>query len=110
LRAHHSWLDRETSVKNKLRLEFSPTYTIKTREPTNTIYNFMLSSDILKRQAVLKILDELCELGRIVSVDMSYVAKGRIIYKITEKGKKTIETIRDPLIKALCERLGVCSL
>ena len=46
-----------------------------------------------------KILDELCQLERIVSVDMSYVAKGRIIYKITVKGKKTIESIRDPLIK-----------
>ena len=46
-----------------------------------------------------KLLDELCQLERIVAVDMSYVAKGRIIYKITEKGRRTIESIRDPLIK-----------
>ena len=46
-----------------------------------------------------KLLDDLCQLDRIVSIDMSHVTKGRVIYKITDKGKKTIEGIRDPLIK-----------
>ena len=45
------------------------------------------------------ILDELCQLERIAPVDISYVPKGRIIYKITMKDKKTIEIIRNPLIK-----------
>jgi hypothetical protein len=46
-----------------------------------------------------RLLGDLCSLDRIVSIDMSHVTKGRVIYKITDKGKKTIETIRDPLVK-----------
>jgi predicted transcriptional regulator len=36
-----------------------------------------------------KLLDDLCSLDRIVSIDMSHVTKGRVIYKITDKGKKS---------------------
>lgn len=46
-----------------------------------------------------KLLEELSKLERIEEVDMSHVTQGRIIYKITDKGKKTIESIRNPLIK-----------
>jgi predicted transcriptional regulator len=46
-----------------------------------------------------KLLEELCDLQRIEKHDMSYVTEGRMIYKITEKGRKTIEALRDPLIK-----------
>jgi hypothetical protein len=50
------------------------------------------------------LLGEMCQSGVIVSVDMSYVAKGRFIYKITDKGKKTIQSIQEPEIK---EFLGI---
>jgi hypothetical protein len=33
-----------------------------------------------------KLLDDLCQLERLMPIDMSHVTKGRIIYKITEKG------------------------
>jgi len=46
-----------------------------------------------------RLLDELCALERIREIDMSHVTKGRVIYKITDKGKKTIIHLRDPLIK-----------
>ena len=51
-----------------------------------------------------RLLEELCALERIQEVDMSYVAKGRVIYKITNKGRETIEHLRNPLIK---EFLGI---
>jgi hypothetical protein len=46
------------------------------------------------------ILDELCELDRIQQVDMSHVTKGRVIYKITNRGRQTIEHLRDPLVNS----------
>ena len=45
------------------------------------------------------LLEELCNLERIQEVDMSHVTKGRVIYKITDKGRQTIIHIRNPLIK-----------
>jgi predicted transcriptional regulator len=42
-----------------------------------------------------RLLEELCKLERIQEVDMSHVAKGRVIYKITDKGRKTIESLRN---------------
>ena len=30
---------------------------------------------------------------------MSHVTKGRVIYKITDKGRQTIERLRDPVVK-----------
>jgi DNA-binding PadR family transcriptional regulator len=48
-----------------------------------------------------ELLEELCKLERIQGVDMSHVTQGRIIYKITDKGKKTMESVRNPLIKDL---------
>ena len=45
------------------------------------------------------LLEELCNLERIQEVDMSHVTKGRVIYKITEKGRQTIIILRNPLIK-----------
>ncbi|MDP9289316.1 MAG: hypothetical protein M3P08_14130 [Thermoproteota archaeon] len=46
-----------------------------------------------------RLLEELCALERIREVDMSHVTKGRVIYMITNKGRETIEHLRDPLIK-----------
>jgi predicted transcriptional regulator len=46
-----------------------------------------------------KLLEELCALESIQELDMSHVSKGRVIYIITDKGKKTIESLRDPLIR-----------
>lgn len=48
-----------------------------------------------------KLLEELCVLDRIQQkqVDTGKVAEGRTIYKITDKGRRTIESIRDPIIK-----------
>lgn len=46
-----------------------------------------------------KLLEELCKLERIEQIDMSHVAEGHVIYKITDKGKKTIEGLRNPLFK-----------
>jgi predicted transcriptional regulator len=45
------------------------------------------------------LLEELCDLDRVQKVDMSHVTKGRVIYKITDKGRQTIERLRDPVIK-----------
>lgn len=45
------------------------------------------------------LLEELCGLERIEEVDMSHVTKGRIIYRITKKGRQTIEHLRDPIVK-----------
>jgi hypothetical protein len=45
------------------------------------------------------LLEELCNLERIQEVDMSHVTKGRVIYKITDKGRQTIIHLRNPLIK-----------
>jgi hypothetical protein len=47
------------------------------------------------------LLEELCKLERIHEVDMSHVTQGRIIYKITDKGKETMEHVRNPLVKEL---------
>jgi len=44
-------------------------------------------------------LEDLCELDRVQQVDMSHVIKGRVIYKITKKGRETIERLRDPVVK-----------
>jgi hypothetical protein len=45
------------------------------------------------------ILEELCELERIQEVDMDHVTKGRVIYKITNRGRQTIEHLRDPIVR-----------
>jgi predicted transcriptional regulator len=46
-----------------------------------------------------RLLEELCTLERIREVDMSHVTKGRVIYIITDKGKRTIENLRNPSLK-----------
>ncbi len=46
-----------------------------------------------------RLLEDLCELDRVQKVDMSHVTKGRVIYKITKKGRETIERLRDPVVK-----------
>lgn len=46
-----------------------------------------------------KILEDLCILEYLSRIDMSHVTEGRVIYKITDKGRHTIEAIRNPLIK-----------
>ena len=46
-----------------------------------------------------KLLEELCLLETLSKEDMSHVTEGRVIYKITEKGRHTIEALRNPLIK-----------
>jgi predicted transcriptional regulator len=48
-----------------------------------------------------KILDEMCDKECIQKVNMSHVTAGRLIYKITDKGRNTIQSLRNPLIKDL---------
>jgi len=50
-----------------------------------------------------KLLDELNRLGHVAT---SYVDNGQVIYKITDKGKKTIENLRDPLVKEFLSSSG----
>jgi hypothetical protein len=44
------------------------------------------------------LLDELCDLKCIERVPMDHVAIGRVIYKITDKGRGTVQRLRDQLI------------
>ena len=46
-----------------------------------------------------KLLEELCLIDDLTMIDMSHVTEGRVIYKITQKGRQTIDLIRDPLMK-----------
>jgi hypothetical protein len=39
-----------------------------------------------------RLLDELCALERIREIDMSHVTKGRVIYKITDKGRSDLNS------------------
>jgi hypothetical protein len=45
-----------------------------------------------------KLLDELCDLECIKRVPMDHVAIGRVIYEITDKGRGTVQKLRDQLI------------
>jgi hypothetical protein len=48
-------------------------------------------------------LEDLCELGRIEKKDRSAIFKGLITYNITDKGKETVQKLRDPLVRDLLE-------
>jgi hypothetical protein len=48
---------------------------------------------------VRKILEDQCTIGTIEQIDMSHVTQGRVIYKITDKGRKIIESLREPHVK-----------
>jgi hypothetical protein len=43
-----------------------------------------------------KILEEQCKIGTIEQVDMSHVRQGSMIYKLTDKGRNTIQSLRQP--------------
>ena len=45
-----------------------------------------------------KLLEELCELDCINKVRMDHVTMGSVIYKITEKGRGTVQKLRDQFI------------
>jgi hypothetical protein len=45
-----------------------------------------------------KLLDELCDLNCIEKVPMDHVAVGRVIYVITDKGRGTVQKLRDQFI------------
>jgi hypothetical protein len=44
-------------------------------------------------------LDDLCDLERIEKKDRSDLRKGLITYNITQKGRETVQILRNPLIK-----------
>ena len=46
-----------------------------------------------------RLLDELCDRGRLEKKDRSYLHKGLITYNITQKGRETVEICRNPLVK-----------
>jgi predicted transcriptional regulator len=46
-----------------------------------------------------KILEDQCEIGTIEQVDMSHVTQGRVIYKITDKGRKIIESLQEANVR-----------
>jgi hypothetical protein len=46
-----------------------------------------------------KILEDQCEIGTIEQIDMSHVTQGRVIYKITDKGRKTIQSLRESHVR-----------
>ena len=45
------------------------------------------------------LLEELCELRCIEKVPMEHVRTGTFIYQITDKGRRTIQRLRDDLIR-----------
>ena len=45
-----------------------------------------------------KLLEELCELDCINKVQMDHVTMGSVIYKITGKGRGTVQKLRDQFI------------
>jgi hypothetical protein len=67
----------------------------------HTIQFYGIAGRTVEGSRFKKILVELCQLEIMNTIDMSHVAQGRVIYKITEKGRNTIEAIRNPLIKSV---------
>jgi hypothetical protein len=45
-----------------------------------------------------KLLEELCELHCVDKVPMDHVTMGSVIYKITDKGRGTVQKLRDQFI------------
>ena len=58
-----------------------------------------LSGHTQEAKRFRKPLEEMCDIGCIEALSMDHVTEGRIIYRITAKGKDTTQMIRDPLIK-----------
>jgi predicted transcriptional regulator len=46
-----------------------------------------------------RLLEELCQKGRLEQKDRSYLHKGLITYNITQKGRETVQMLRNPLVR-----------
>jgi DNA-binding PadR family transcriptional regulator len=84
--------------ETKIRI-LSFLYNKEMGENAHTIQFHAISGHTQEASRFKRLLEDLCELGRVQKVDMSHVTKGRVIYKITKKGRETIEHLRNPVIK-----------
>ena len=60
----------------------------------NIQFHAILGAHTQEASRFKKLLKDMCILGRIEEIDMGHVTKGRVIYKITDKGRETINHLR----------------
>jgi predicted transcriptional regulator len=72
-------------------------------ENAHTIQLFAIRGHTQESKRFKDLLEELCKKQLIRQEDMSHVSKGHVVYIETDKGKKIIERLRDPLLKEFFE-------